>query len=114
MHAAAFVPLHLPPHVVPIAVHGVRVPTGAPVVGEHVPIFPATLHAAHCEPQAESQQTPSMQLPVAHSFEPPHDVPFGFFALQWFVAEQKKPVPVCWQSESIAHVVAHDVALAHL
>ncbi len=28
--------------------------------------------------QAESQQTPSTQKPLAHSPAPPHDCPFGF------------------------------------
>jgi hypothetical protein len=36
-------------------------------IGEHVPTEPATLHASHVPPQATLQQTPSTQLPLAHS-----------------------------------------------
>src|SRR5260370_26994635 len=39
-------PSQVPPHV-PLPLHGVRAPTGAPVTSEHVPRLPLTLHAWH-------------------------------------------------------------------
>jgi hypothetical protein len=82
------VPLQAPPHV-PVPLHAVRVPWGAPVTGEQVPVWPATSHAWHSPSQAMSQQTlstqnvapavvqslfcmhaehtPPLQMPVSHS-----------------------------------------------
>ena len=65
-HVATVSPSHAPPHPVPSFAPAVRVPTGAPTVGEHVPSFETTLHAAHCSAQAVSQQYPSTQKPDAH------------------------------------------------
>ncbi len=48
---------------------------GAPVTGVQVPTLPATSQAWHWLPQDELQQTPSTQMPPAHSPLPPQSVP---------------------------------------
>ena len=60
------VPSQVPPQLVPSVEQALRGPTGLPVTGEQVPTFVETLHASHWPSQAESQQTPSVQKPVAH------------------------------------------------
>lgn len=63
-------PLHVPeqagspPH---SARAGCAVRWGVPVTGAQVPIEPFMSQASHCPVQALSQQTPSTQLPFAHS-----------------------------------------------
>jgi hypothetical protein len=73
-------PLHVPPHV-PVPVHSSAGswPAGMAV---HVPIAPARLQAWQTAPQAPLQQTPSLQLPLAHSFVPAQIAPLAFFATQ--------------------------------
>jgi len=56
-------------------------------------------------PQADSQQTPSTQKPLAHSPDPPHAAPFTFTETHW-VPMQKLPVA---QSALEAHVVLQAV-----
>lgn len=58
--------------------HFVRAPCGAPVMPEQVPSAPGTSHASHCPVHTESQQTPSMQKPVVHSFLLVQAEPFVF------------------------------------
>jgi hypothetical protein len=41
----------------------------------HLPAAPGALHVSHAPVQADSQQTPSTQLTVAHSFAAPQPVP---------------------------------------
>jgi len=52
--------------------------------GQHVPSFPGTLQALQPLQSADvvPQQTPSTQLPLAHSFAPPQLTPGAFFARQ--------------------------------
>jgi hypothetical protein len=47
----------------------------------HVPA-PFTLHDWQAAQLAVLQQTPSVQLPAAHSFAVPHALPFAFLATQ--------------------------------
>jgi hypothetical protein len=47
-----------------------------------VPVLPTTSHARHAPTHAESQHTPSTQLPLAHSRAAPQVVPVSFFAVQ--------------------------------
>jgi hypothetical protein len=47
VHAAACVPLQLPPHSVPSEAQAPRAPCGAPVAGEQVPTLAETSHASH-------------------------------------------------------------------
>ena len=79
-HAVMSVPLHTGPHSVPAPApaHAERPPRGAPVTALQVPTLPVTSHAAHCELQPVSQQTPSTQKLDAHSVEIPQAAPFGF------------------------------------
>src|SRR5262245_24422419 len=78
--APVSMPLHVAPHVVPTPTpeQALRVPCGDPVTAEHVPTLPLASHAAHCAPQAVSQQTPSTQKPEPHSALVEHATPFGF------------------------------------
>jgi hypothetical protein len=69
---------------------------------EHVPA-PFRLHAWQVEQPLVEQQTPSMQLPLAHSLPPPQDTPRPFFAVH-VVPEQKLPPT---QSLSLAQLVLH-------
>jgi hypothetical protein len=63
---AVWVPSQAPPQAVPSEAQAVRVPWGAPLVGEHVPMEPVLSQAWHWPPQAVSQHTPSTQLPDVH------------------------------------------------
>jgi hypothetical protein len=54
----------------------------------HAPRLPATSQAWHCPEQAAVQQTPSVQNPLAHSFEPPQPAAIAFFATHWWLALQ--------------------------
>ena len=72
--------MHVPAHApLESVAQGGRPPRGAPSTGEQVPSRPATSQAAHCPPQVVSQQTPSTQLPEAHSSPASHGVPFADF-----------------------------------
>jgi hypothetical protein len=73
--AMAIVPSQEPPQALPSVVQAVRLPCGAPVVFVQVPTLPVTSQAWHCPPQALLQQTPSTQLPAAHSLPAPQTVP---------------------------------------
>ncbi len=53
-----------------------------PQVPSAPPPFFAALQAVHDAEQAESQQKPSAQKPVAHSFVAEHTAPCAFFAVQ--------------------------------
>jgi hypothetical protein len=55
--------------------------------GRQLPAWPATLHDWQSGQLPEAQQTPSAQLPLAHSFGCAQAVPFGRF---W----QKPPMQV--------------------
>lgn len=74
------VPSHVMPHVVPPPepLQSGRVPWGSPATAEQVPTLPLTSHAAHCDVQAVSQQTPSTQKPEPHSALDEHAMPSGF------------------------------------
>ena len=71
-------PSQAPPHADPSDAQAARPPSGAPVTGEQVPTLPGTVQAWHWPPQAASQQTPSVQMPLAHSVPAPHPVAFDF------------------------------------
>jgi hypothetical protein len=88
---AALVPSQLAPHAVPAPVppHALRAPCGAPSTGKHVPTCPGTSHAAHCEPHALEQQTPSTQKPLSHSLVPAQLVPSGFAHVPAFVGVEQ-------------------------
>ena len=74
--AAALVPSQEPPQTDPSEVHAARDPCGAPLVTVvHVPELPGMSQAWHWPPQAALQQTPSTQIPLAHSPAPPQEVP---------------------------------------
>ena len=88
VQAAGWVPSQLPPQTVPSEAQAVRVPCGPPVAGAHVPALPAMSHASHWPPHARSQQKPSTQLPVAHSWSPPQALACVFFGTQAFVLSQ--------------------------
>jgi hypothetical protein len=79
-HAVRPTPLHVPPQVVPVPLHAVRLPWGAPLTAKQVPTLFVTSHASHCPLHATSQQTPSTQYPLVHSSEAPHVIPIAFFA----------------------------------
>jgi len=85
---AGWTPSQLPPQTVPSEAQALRAPCGAPVAGEQVPTLPATSHASHCPPQARSQQNPSAQEPVAHSWSPPQALACAFFATQAWLLSQ--------------------------
>jgi len=60
-----------------------------PPCGSAVPLptfaqvpFPLSAHDWQTEHDPVLQQTPSMQLPLAHSFGPPQVAPFAFLATQ--------------------------------
>jgi hypothetical protein len=63
--------------------------------------------ALHDPAQADSQQTPSMQLPVTHWLPAVHEPPFVCGAMQCPAAEQKV---VDEQSAFDRQEVLHDVA----
>jgi hypothetical protein len=67
VHAFAFVPSQEPPHADPSLAHAARAPCGWPETGTQVPTEPATSQAWHCPSHAWSQQTPSVQKPLAQS-----------------------------------------------
>jgi hypothetical protein len=69
------VPSHVPGQPVVGSAGQVRVPCGAPLMVEHVPMRPATSHASHDPLHGLSQQTKSTQLPDVHSAAVPHDAP---------------------------------------
>jgi hypothetical protein len=48
----------------------------------HVPMLPVTLHDWQALQLEVAQQTPSTQLPVAHSFPATQVAPFAFFVTQ--------------------------------
>jgi hypothetical protein len=54
-------PSQEPVHAEPSPWHAGRLPTGAPLVGVHVPTEPGFVQEAHCSPQSELQHTPSIQ-----------------------------------------------------
>ncbi len=66
VHAAEWTPSQLPPHEEPSLAQAEREPCGAPLTAVQVPTLPAPSQAWHWPPQAELQQTPSTQLPLAH------------------------------------------------
>jgi hypothetical protein len=60
----------------PSEVHAARVPCGAPeITVVQVPTLPGTSQAWHWPAQACVQQTPSTQMPPAHSPAAPQTVP---------------------------------------
>lgn len=65
-HDVRLVPSHTPPQVPPAPAHGVRLPTGAPLLLTGVQM-PLPLQYSHWPVQALPQQTPSTQLPPPHS-----------------------------------------------
>ena len=72
-------PLHAAPHA-PDPAQAARgvdaLLCGAPLTAVQAPTAPATLHAWHCPEQLVLQQTPSTQLPDAHSVPAAQAVPF--------------------------------------
>jgi hypothetical protein len=76
VHVAVTVPLQVPPHTVASVVHFARGKTGAPLTALHTPTLPETMQASHCPLHALSQQTPSMQTPLAQWFDAVHCAPF--------------------------------------
>ncbi len=65
VHAAALVPSQVAAQA-PTPVQAARPLRGAPTTGVQVPWLPTMSHASHCCPQAESQQTPSVQNALTH------------------------------------------------
>ena len=64
-HCVGLLPSHAPAHA-PAPPHAGRLPTGAPVTFEQLPIAPARLHAWHWPLHALLQHTPSTQLLLWH------------------------------------------------
>jgi hypothetical protein len=64
---------------VPLPGQALREPWGASAgaIATHAPTCPATSHAAHWAPHADSQQTPSTQNPEPHSLAEVHAAAFG-------------------------------------
>jgi hypothetical protein len=88
-------------------VHAARVVRGCPTTPRHVPTEPLSAHASHCPSHATSQQTPSAQKPLAHSWLAPHVAPFALFVTH-FPPLQKA---VDAQSVSAPHVEAQTPAV---
>jgi hypothetical protein len=86
-HAAALAPLQAPPHA-PLPLQAVRAPCGGPLTATHRPTLPWTSHASHWPLQARSQQKPSAQVPLAHSFAAAQAYPSAFFDTQAPAAPQ--------------------------
>ena len=79
------------------------------MTGRHRPSACAVLAFEHAEQppaHADSQQTPSMQLPLPHSREMVHAAPCGLIVVQ-IVPAQKLPAV---QSADVAQVVLHALA----
>jgi hypothetical protein len=55
-----------------------RVPRGAPLTAEQVPLLAGMSQASHCASQRRLQHTPSVQKPDAHSPSAPHVLPSSF------------------------------------
>jgi hypothetical protein len=72
-------PSQLPPQSEPSLEQAWRDPTGAPLIGTHVPSLPGTLQASHCAPHACVQQTPSTQMSEPHSAATLQVAPAPFF-----------------------------------
>jgi hypothetical protein len=64
--AVVSAPLQVPSQPVPLPGQRGLEAGGAPSTGEHVPTLPGTVHASHCPPQFELQQTPSTQKVERH------------------------------------------------
>src|SRR6266850_3662192 len=74
--AEALLPSQVPPQAEPSAAQAGRVPCGAPeLTVVQAPTLPGMSQASHWPPQAAVQQTPSAQMPPAHSPAPPQAVP---------------------------------------
>src|ERR1700730_653740 len=74
--AEALLPSQTPPQAEPSVAHAGRVPCGAQEVPVgQPPTLPGTSQAWDWPAQAAVQQTPSAQMPPAHSAEPPQAVP---------------------------------------
>jgi hypothetical protein len=82
VHVAVTVPLHVPPHTVASEVHAARGETGGPLTALQTPTLPETLQASHCPLHALSQQTPSMQTPLAQWFDAVQGVPLPAVGMQ--------------------------------
>jgi hypothetical protein len=78
------VPSQVPPHPEPSSAQTGRTPCGAvpAAVGEQVPALPRTSQAWHWPVQVESQQTPSVQKPLAHWSAALHAAPGASVAAQ--------------------------------
>jgi hypothetical protein len=100
--AASFLPSQAPAHA-PAPPQGLRLPTGAPCTGVHVPSWPPRLQAAHWPAHAALQQRPSTQKPLAHWLAAPQAAPgasLGTQAPAWHQAPAA-------QASSARHAVLH-------
>jgi hypothetical protein len=87
-----FEPSQLPPQAEPSLAQVVRAPCGAPFTAVQVPTLPRTSHAWHWPLQAALQQTPSTQMPPAHSPAPAQAVPRSLrnaATTVWFAATEE-------------------------
>ena len=89
---------HAPCWHVPPDAHVAREPCGAPSAGMQLPTWPVTSQASHWPAQAVSQQTPSMQWPLAQESSEEQAVPGATFpehepATQFAPAAQS-PLPL--------------------
>src|SRR4051812_30934371 len=86
--------------------HAARAPAGAPpaFTGEHVPMSPITLHAAHWSVHAALQQTPSTQKPLRHWLFAVHGLAGGSIATHLPWALQSSPL---MQSASFTQAARH-------
>jgi hypothetical protein len=82
-------PSQVPPQMPEPAQAG-RPPTGAPLTGTQCPPL---AHDSHCPEQAESQQTPSLANPLAHSAGDSAGAPSGFRQLPWTQAPLGQRLP---------------------
>src|SRR4051794_37159847 len=77
--------------------------------GEQVPTLPSTLHAEHWPEHGESQQNPSMQLPVVHELPCLQQAPLSRGPLTQVLVQSHTKPPT--QSTSLLHFIGHSAEL---
>lgn len=119
VHALRVAPSHVARAQISTSVlgHALREPWGSPFTATHLPTLPGTSHASHVPEQAESQHTPSMQLPESHSAALLQVVEFFFAHLPLFVPAHVLPAPQSALSQQTPSVqnkpLGHDALVVH-
>jgi hypothetical protein len=112
VHAVVSEPLQVPPQV-PVPVHAVLPPTGAPVTGEQVPAMPAWLQPAHWPVQAELQHTVSTQKPEPHCAPMVHVEPRPSRPVHTLLMQVEPPAQSPGPAQLCLHAVAPHTYGAH-